>query len=107
MQVTFGPKVLFILFDLTKNFMLQQPYLSPNYFPSYATFYAIFSEILCYCFMFVKATMLLVRKMKRIQGGTQQIIYKTPSKLSEVTLIDGNLLFLIATWHPSRRTWYK
>ena len=27
---------------------LQIAYLSPNYFPFYATFYAIFSEILCY-----------------------------------------------------------
>ena len=43
--------------------------------------------------MFVKAIMLLVRQMKWIQGGIlmQQIIYKTPSKLSEVTLVDGTL----------------
>ena len=39
--------------------------------------------------MFVKATMLLVREMKRIQCGMQQIIYKTPSKLSDVTPVDG------------------
>ena len=41
--------------------------------------------------MFVKATMLLVWEMKRIQCGMQQIIYKTPSKLPEVTPADGNL----------------
>ena len=35
--------------------------------------------------MFVKATMLLVQKMKRIQGGMQQKKYKTTSQLSEVT----------------------